>query len=115
MTGRRSLLGSAALFLVLAVAAWWVLRGEAPEEPERFFGLARMTPDTLTVVVPPDSTVLVPGGEGGWRLLHPVRDDADPLVVEALLKRLRDLPVDRRFPLTPPLPLWLLTACETTC
>ena len=36
-----------------------------------------------TVIVPPDTTVLVPGGPTGWRLIAPVADDADPLVLEA--------------------------------
>jgi len=89
---------SALVFAVLAVATLVLLRGRTPREPTPLFSLQRRVPDTLVVVSPPDTSVLVPGGTSGWRLVRPVEDAADGLVVEAMLKRLRPLKVLRRLP-----------------
>jgi len=97
--GLRALAASAAVFAFLAVAAWWILGRESGSPPGPFCALKRRLPDTLTVVMSQDTTVVVPGGEGGWRVIRPVDYPADGVVMEAMVKRLAAIEVDRRFPL----------------
>lgn len=97
---RTPFLLSAIVFAAVAALSYFLLRERMEDTEAAYFELARLSPDTLTVAYPPDTTVLVPGGTG-WRLIHPVRDRADEIAVEALLKRLRDLRAGRRFPLVP--------------
>lgn len=100
---RRTLLLSALVFLSLLVLTLKLTRNRSAEPEPPFFALGRSLPDTLLVAYGPDTTVLVPRTAGaGWDLLRPVRDAADVVAVNALLKRLERLPVEsRRFPLTP--------------
>jgi hypothetical protein len=80
----------------------WRSRYRGAPEPESFFALKRRAPDTLLVAYGTDTTVMVPGGRSGWRIIRPVDFPADGVVIEAMLKRLADLPVEeRRFPLLP--------------
>ena len=95
---RRGLLASGLAFLLLLGAALVLLRSPETTEGDAWFALARRSPDTLTVIVPPDTTVLVPGGPTGWRILAPVEDEADPLAVAAMLRRLEALEPTRTFP-----------------
>jgi hypothetical protein len=97
---RRSLVFTAAVFLVLLAVTVWLRR--TPERPEDrpFFTLKALTPDTLTVVFGPDTTVVVPGGKTGWRVVSPVDYPADGLLVETVLKRLEDLEVKTVYPMT---------------
>ena len=101
--GRRTLLISALVFLLLLVITLKLTRSRSAEPESPFFALGRSLPDTLFVAYGPDTTVLVPRTSGaGWDLVRPVRDAADVVAVNALLKRLERLPVEsRRFPLTP--------------
>ena len=99
---RRFVLGSGILFLVLLAVVLWTRPGREPARSEPLFTLKHRVPDTLTVAYGPDTTVLVPGGEAGWRVIAPVRYPADGVAVDALLKRLAPLPTaERRFPLLP--------------
>jgi hypothetical protein len=98
---RRPLWISALVFALLLVVVRFALRPEVDVSEERYFALKRRVPDTLVVATGPDTTWLVPEGETGWQVIRPADYRADPLVVEAMLKRLNDLRVDRVFPLTP--------------
>ncbi len=100
--GRRALLISAVVFVILLVLTLTLMRNRNAEPEPPFFALRRSLPDTLTVAYGPDTTVLVPRAEGGgWDVVRPVQDAADVVAVNALLKRLERLPVEaRRFPLT---------------
>ncbi len=99
---RRPLWISAVLFAALLVLTLQVMRGRRSPEAESYFGLKQRVPDTLSVVYGPDTTVIVPGGESGWRIIRPVDFPADAVVIDAMLKRLADLQVgERRFPLSP--------------
>jgi hypothetical protein len=97
---RRSLLTSAVLFLALLAFTVWLRRAPVPPGSAPFFALKARTPDTLTVVFGPDTTVLVPRGETGWQVVRPVDYPADALLVEAAVKRLHDLSVANVYPMT---------------
>ncbi len=100
--GRRSLWLSALVFVLLLAMTVWALRTRRAPEAAPYFSLSRPIPDTLLVAFGPDTTVVVPEGETGWRVVRPVDYPADGVVVEAMLKRLQPLPVGkRRFPLYP--------------
>ena len=101
--GRRALFISGAVFLVLLLFTLRVMRTRDEGPARSFFALRQSIPDTLVVAYGPDTTVIVPGSSSaGWELIHPVRDAADDVAVNALLTRLQNLPVDRRrFPLSP--------------
>lgn len=101
MTGRRPLLITGLLFVILTAAAVVLLRPKPELQPEPFFTLHRQVPDTLWIAQGPDTTVVVPQGTTGWSLIRPVVYPADGLAVNALLKRLYPLAVDREFPITP--------------
>jgi hypothetical protein len=100
--GRRPLALSALIFALLLVVTVWALRERNAPEAAPYFTLARPIPDTLLVAYGPDTTVVVPRGRTGWRVVRPVDYPADGVVVNAMLKRLHPLPVsERRFPLYP--------------
>ena len=99
--GIKALAASAAAFVVLAVVAFWILSRQPAPPPESFFAIKQRLPDTLVVIAAQETTTIVPGGEKGWEVVHPVRYPADQVLVNAILRQLSDLKVDRRFPLTP--------------
>ena len=80
---RRPLWGSALVFVGLLAVTLWVLRDRAEPEPESFFALQRRVPDTLLVAYGPDTTVMVPGGGSGWRIIRPVDFPADDIILNA--------------------------------
>lgn len=92
---------SGAAFALLLVATWWILSGRTPTEEIPFFTLKQRTPDTLWVAFRGDTTVVVPGGVNGWRIVAPVQDAADGVVVNALIHHLSPLEIQDRYPLTP--------------
>jgi uncharacterized protein DUF4340 len=98
--GWKALAASAAAFVVLALLAWWLLGRPGTAPPGAFFALKQRLPDTLTVMVGSDTTTIVPSGEKGWEVVRPVRYPADAVLVNAIIRELSDLKVDRRFPLT---------------
>ncbi|NNF06711.1 MAG: DUF4340 domain-containing protein [Candidatus Eisenbacteria bacterium] len=97
---RKPLLLSGLMFLLLGGLSFWILSMQSEPEEVPFFALKRGNPDTLVVITPPDTLVVVQGGRTGWMLIDPVQDTADGLVVESMLKRLRNLRVGRRFPMS---------------
>jgi len=99
--GMRALAASAAAFLVLALVAWWLLGRTPAPPPGPFFAIKQRLPDTLIVIAEGDTTTIVPGGSKGWEVVRPVRYPADQVLVNAIVRQLSDLKVDRRFPLTP--------------
>lgn len=90
-----------AVFVVLLAATWWILAERRPHETPPFFTLKQRTPDTLWVAYLGDTTTVVPGGVNGWRIVSPVNDSADGVVVNALIHHLSPLEVQERYPLTP--------------
>ena len=99
--GIRALAASGVAFVVLAVVAFWLLSRQPAPEPGPFFTLKQRLPDTLVVIAASETTTIVPGGERGWQVIHPVHYPADQVLVNAMVRQLSDLKVDRRFPLTP--------------
>jgi hypothetical protein len=99
--GIKALAASAAAFVVLALIAFWILSRQPAPPPASFFALKQRLPDTLVVIAAQDTTTIVPGGAKGWEVVHPVRYPADQVLVNAIVRQLSDLKVDRRFPLTP--------------
>ncbi len=99
---RRALAVTALVFAALLAVTLVLVPREAPEAPEPYFRLRSPHPDTILVAYGPDTTVVVPGGRTGWRVIRPVDYPADGVEIEALIKRLDPLPVSaRRFPLLP--------------
>jgi uncharacterized protein DUF4340 len=99
--GIRALVASGAAFVVVALAAIWLLGRQPTPSAGPFFALRQRMPDTLVVVAEHDTTTIVPEGEHGWEVVRPVRYPADQVLVNAIVHQLTDLKVDRRFALTP--------------
>ncbi|HET9234232.1 MAG TPA: DUF4340 domain-containing protein [Candidatus Eisenbacteria bacterium] len=98
--GQRTLVLSGLGFALLALLAWWLFgRNPAPEQAA-FFTLKQRLPDSLTVISGGETTSVVPQGESGWEVVRPVRYPADGVLVNAMVRQLSELAVERRFPLT---------------
>jgi hypothetical protein len=98
--GIRALAVSGVAFVLLALLAFWLLGRQPAPPPGPFFALKQRLPDTLVVMAAHDTTTIVPGGEKGWQVVHPVHYPADQVLVNAIVRQLAGLEVDRRFPLT---------------
>ena len=99
--GIRALALSGVAFVLLAVVAFWLLGRQPAPGPGPFFALKQRLPDTLVVIAASETTTIVPGGEKGWQVVHPVHYPADQVLVNAMVRQLAQLEVDQRFPLTP--------------
>lgn len=98
--GHRTLALSALGFALCAVVAWWLFGRNPEPEPNTFFALKKRLPDSLTVITGAETTSVVPQGESGWEVVRPVRYPADGVLVNAMVRQLSELTVERRFPLT---------------
>jgi len=99
--GIRALAASGVAFVLLAIVAVWLLGRHPAPGPGPFFALKQRLPDTLVVIAARETTAIVPGGERGWQVVHPVHYPADQVLVNAMVRQLAHLEVDQRFPLTP--------------
>ena len=98
---RRGPVVTGGIFVVLLAVTWWVVEKSGDPEPSVFFSLKHPIPDTLIVVYGPDTTVVVPRGETGWQVIHPVDYPADGVVIRSMTKHLSALEVQGIYPFTP--------------